>query len=437
MSTRTLLGSSRLHTILGTTLLPLVGAAAIGTAIPASGFFVQDAQAQQGYGNGRGGSQDELLNIRGQGQGAAGQGQGRGQMGGSLESGIFRDEGAQGQRGGRDQDAMGPGGQGQRGGSGGSPGGGPDQGKGGDYGDIVVILRDDAGNPILDENGNIQPCLELGCTVDDPDSYTQLVEAEDGKFELPEGTIAVEFGRLNVARSPASVTDHSLAELLSKFDGASIDSLEQLIASTDPSGRLIDADGNTVDSPLENFALYVALLEAVAADPDASSYTLSVATDPHGDEAPESFSMTVSAEVVPTLAAAAFAAASDKTGDLTVDEIMGITSFVGLETALSTLVDSSTYSYDRAALYDGVMVTVLQEKVIDETVDGIDFNGDGEITSDAVYYIQEDVNLYDVVTFNNVPPIDDDGNGIDTFTQQADDAVQVLEFVHDYAIDAE
>ncbi|MCK2184714.1 hypothetical protein [Halomonas getboli] len=434
-SARKTFAPSRLGLLFGATFLPVLGAAAIGAAIvPDSGFLVSSAQAQEGHGqgggqgHGQGGGHDSLLNLRGQGQGAGGQGQGH--MGGSLESGIFRDDG--GERGMGQGQGQGQGqSQGQSGGGQGSGGGG----KGGDYGDIVIVLRDDAGNPILDENGNIQPCLVAGCTEDDPTTYTQLVESEEGDFELPDGVIPVEFGRLNVARSPDSVIEHSLAELLAKFDGTSIDSLEQLIAGTDASGRLIDADGNTIDSPLENFALYVALLEAVEADPDASSYTLSVSTDPHGDEPPESFSMTVSADLVPTLAAAAFAAASDKTGDLTVDEIMGITGFVELDGALSSLVDSSDYSYDRAALYDGVMVTVLQESTVDETIGGEDINGDGEITSNALVYTTADVNLYEAVSFNDVPSIDDDGNGIDTFTQQADDAVQVLEFVHDYAID--
>lgn len=443
-SARKTFAPSRLGILLGATVLPVLGAAAIGAAtVPDAGFFVASAQAQEGHGqgggqgqgqgHGQGGGHDSLLNLRGQGAG----GQGQGHMGGSLESGIFRDDGMRGQgQGGQGADRAA--GQGQQGGGqGSSGGGGPDSGKGGDYGDIVIVLRDDAGNPILDENGNIQPCLVAGCTEGDPSTYTQLVESEEGDFELPEGVIPVEFGRLNVARSPDSVIDHSLAELLAKFDGATIDSMEALIDGTDASGRLIDADGNTIDSPLENFALYVALLEAVEADPDASSYTLSVSTDPHGDEPPESFSMTVSADLVPTLAAAAFAAASDKTGDLTVDEIMGITGFVELDGALSSLVDSSDYSYDRAALYDGVMVTVLQESTVDETIGGEDINGDGEITSDALVYTTADVNLYTAVAFNDVPSIDDDGNGIDTFTQQADDAVQVLEFVHDYAIDAE
>lgn len=40
--------------------------------------------------------------------------------------------------------------------------------------------------------------------------------------------------------------------------------------------------------------------------------------------------------------------------------------------------------------------------------------------------------LFDI---SDIGPIINDGNGIDTFTQAADDSVQVLEYVHDNAID--
>ncbi|APE32235.1 hypothetical protein BOX17_15495 [Halomonas aestuarii] len=413
MSTsRNTFGVTRLATLTAAAVIPLMGAAAIETAVfPDAGFFMQSAQAQQGQG--KGGNHDNLLNVgRGKGQGQMGGGQGRGQMGGSAESDVFRDD-----DGGR------PEGKGQGGEDrGGKPdnaggGGGPTSGKGGDYGDIVIILRDDAGNPILDGNGNIQPCLDAAC-----ETYTQLVEVEEGDYEMPEGVIPVEFGRLNVARSPESVTDHSLAELLSKLDGQTI-TAETLADMTDDAGRLLvtndDGTISTIDSPLENFALYIALIEAAGSDPDADSYTLSITTSPMGDDPEETFTMTVDADVVMTLAASAFSAASDKYGDVTIDEMMNITGFVDLDTELSTLVDADSYSYDRDSLYGGITVWVLKEEVIDGTT----------------YYLPTEVNLLDEVVFNEVPTIDDDANGIDVFTQQTDDAVQVLEYIHDFAIE--
>ncbi len=411
----------RIATLAGTALLPLVVAVALAPSPAEANFLIDTAEAQQGQGQGQGGGRD-LLNIgRGKGNGF-----GAGSEGRTVESDIFRDA-ASGQGGGK-PDGAGGGGKPDGVGGGGKPdgvgGGGGDSAKGDDYGDIVVILRNDDGTPILDDNGNVQPCLVIGCTVEDTDSYTQLVEVEEGDFEMPEGVIPVEFGRLNVARSPDSVVEHSLAELLSKLDGQTI-TADTLAAMTDEAGRLLvtndDGTVSTIDSPLENFALYVALIDAAGSDPDAASYELTITTNPMGDDPAETFSMTVDADVVLTLAASAFSAASDKYGDLTVDEIMGITSFVDLDASLSTLVENSGYSYTtdtREALYD-IDIWVLAP------VEGTD------------YFEQIQVNLLDVVPFNTVPSIDADSDGIDAFTQQADDAVQVLEYVHDFALDVE
>ena len=121
------------------------------------------------------------------------------------------------------------------------------------------------------------------------------------------------------------------------------------------------------------------------------------------------------------LPASALAAGSDKYGDLTIDEVMGISGFLGIADELAALVSSDSYSYSPDDRYGGVTVTVLEEVVIDGTT----------------YYQQTEVNLLDEVVFNTVPTIEDNGYGIDTFTQQADDAVQVLEYVHDFSLESE
>jgi len=64
-------------------------------------------------------------------------------------------------------------------------------------------------------------------------------------------------------------------------------------------------------------------------------------------------------------------------------------------------------------------------------LEGSDTNGDGVFD---VYYPKE-VAINDVVDFNTVPSIVDDGNGIDSFAQAADDSLQVIEYVHDNALD--
>jgi len=273
--------------------------------------------------------------------------------------------------------------------------------KGGDYGDLWVILRDDEGNPILDEeNGYIQPCLDAACT-----EYVQLTEDGELPSDYASQVIAVEFGRLNISRSPSKVLDHALEELLGKLDGGVFGETVTL----DPSGRLL-VDGSTIDSPLENLALYEALLTAEAVD---GVITLNITSNVEGaGEVTYSFSVPESVRL--DLAASAIAAASDKTGELNVDEVVNISKFLGVDDELATLVGD--YTYSRTDVYGDVQVWVLRE-----VAPGL--------------FEPVLVDVMGEVEFNTIPLIDGDSDGIDRFTQSADDAVQVLEFVHDNALD--
>jgi hypothetical protein len=227
--------------------------------------------------------------------------------------------------------------------------------------------------------------------------------------EIPEGADvqAVEFGRLNIARSPEKVLDHALTEALSKLDGGVIGDTITL----DSAGRLVTSDGSTIDSPLENLALYEALLSTTAVD---GVITLSVRD---GDV---TYSFSLPEDLRLDLAASAISGASDKTGELTIDEIVGISTFLGVQDELAELVTDASYTYDRAEIYtEGVLdVWILVEE-----------NG---------VYVPTQVDLFTTVEFNTVEDNsikDNSTGGIDLFTQQADDAVQVLEYVHDNAID--
>ena len=277
---------------------------------------------------------------------------------------------------------------------------GGDTKKGGDYGDIWVILRDDLGNPILDANNNIQPCLDEACT-----QVIQLTADGELPPEYADSVIAVEFGRLNIARSPDSVLEHSLVEALAKLD----DGVFGETVTLDPSGRLV-IDGDAIDSPLENLALYEALLTTPAVD---GVVTLSVSTTVEG-EGNVTYTFSVPESVRLDLAASALAAASDKTGSLNVDEVVNISKFLEVDDELAALVGD--YTYDRTDTYGDVTVWVLVE------------------TSPGVFTATE-VNVIDEVNFNTLPTIDADNDGIDRFAQAADDSVQVLEFVHDSALD--
>jgi hypothetical protein len=133
------------------------------------------------------------------------------------------------------------------------------------------------------------------------------------------------------------------------------------------------------------------------------------------------YSFDISLEQAGLVAASAIAAASDKTGTLTVDEVMYIAKFLGLDEQLSQFV--TTFNYERDDVYnDNLTVWVLV---------GQDTNGDGV----PDIYVPQEVVINQVVNFNDVPTIVDNGVGIDDFAQAAEDSVQVLEYVHDNALD--
>jgi hypothetical protein len=133
------------------------------------------------------------------------------------------------------------------------------------------------------------------------------------------------------------------------------------------------------------------------------------------------------------LAAAALAASSDKTGSLTADEIMLISSFMGVDDELAALVGS--YTYDRDSAYENETVSILVDPEGDGTyvtvtgpvLDLIDTYG-----SDVWTTLQQPLTLD--YQDGDAVQLTTDLSGIYLFTQAADDAVQVIEFVHDGVI---
>jgi hypothetical protein len=199
--------------------------------------------------------------------------------------------------------------------------------KGDLFGDLFVILRDDNGVPILTAEGWVQPL----------DANGNLIPLDDEGHPVDESlTVEVELGRLN--------------------------------------------EEKTIDSPLENLALYIALVT------DGTIPGLTA-----DDMVGTSFDFMV--DGVYTIedldAAKAFlAAATDKTGVFTTDEIAYIDAFLGINLVTVgdvtySVVDYSAFTYDRSDTFDGVMTTVLIEQsdgswlpteidVYDVVFDGID-----------------------------------------------------------------
>jgi hypothetical protein len=293
-----------------------------------------------------------------------------------------------------------------------------------------MVRNDDGTLTLFNLDGT--PCTDGDCypaaILDDGSIYV-LGPEEDA----PANVLEVELGRLNIARAPDKVLDHALEEVLSKLDSLEI-TLEELALLTDASGRLLlPGTATAIDSPLENLALYQALLEAYG---DQSSYIevfdpvtgelvttfieLSLETTSHDSIDTQTYTLSIELDAVPLVAASALAAASDKTGTLEIDEVAYLSKFLEVEDELAEMVTDFTDWYDRDKVYD-IEMTVLTATT----------NPDDP---DAPIMTWEDINLLDLNLFTDVTPIGDLSTGIDVFTQASDDAVQVLEYIHDNTV---
>jgi hypothetical protein len=249
--------------------------------------------------------------------------------------------------------------------------------KGDDYGDLIVLLRNPiTGEPIV-EDGEYLICLDVACT-----STTPTVDGE-----VPAGVTAIEvdFGRASVGRAPSKVTDHSLEEAIGKItaDGA--------VISVDDAGRItITVDGvtSTIDSPLENLALYIDLMTGLASSSTSAT------------EAALGSLATLET------AASLLAAVSDKTGDISVDYVVNYNVIVDIVNS-GEYYDFSTFSYTRDYPTDYVYNYTLDDGVtiLSATLNVNDYLAavNGSITGDA---------------------------GITLFTDAADDSVEVIELLH-------
>lgn len=274
--------------------------------------------------------------------------------------------------------------------------------KGDLLGDLNMILRDANGVPILDQYGHVQPLDADGNLI----PLTPEGDVEAGYEDL---LVPVEFSRLSVSRAPSKVMDKSYAEAINTLNSATE-------ITTDSSGRLVatvDGEAKTIDSPLENLALYQALLN--------NGYLPGF--EPKDGVSLGNLSFLVNKSVTNSdmLQAASFlAAAADKSGSINedvvvyTDSILGITGTTPLVGADGKdYVDFANVTYDRSATYTG-SVTYLKK------------NEDGtysKVTTSIMDAVFGDENYT--------------GTKIDAFTQAADDARAVIQYVHDNPLPAE
>ncbi len=209
-----------------------------------------------------------------------------------------------------------------------------------------------------------------------------------------------------------------MAEALKKLVAADASPTDNIAVVLDTAGRLAIATTTidpvtglpvttvkAIDSPLENLALYKAIANLTGTD---RTISVAVPASKDGTTPASTITWTVPASInIDLLKATVLAAAADKTGTISLDTVMYNNAIVGATD------DLSTFSYDRKATYKDLVVTVLIKQ------------------ADGVTFIATPVNVYEVV-FSNTN--DTTATGAADFATAANDALQVLEYVHDNAV---
>lgn len=290
--------------------------------------------------------------------------------------------------------------KGGKAGAGGKPGTSGSK-KGDLYGDLYVLIRDPLTGTAYTEtiNGVVYPKVQaydasgtllVGVWIPrDPATGDLMLYVTSTGTPTSEAqgntqvywTKEVEFSRLSVARAPSKVLTHALDEAISKLTATGA------VLSLDAAGRLvitINGVSSTIDSPLENLALY----QDYMADGVIAGVTLPAGFSP----------------------AALLAAAADKYGTVTLDTVMY------LDAILKVNPDLSLFTYSRTDTYAGDTVKILVEDPV----------GSGT-------YVTKTVSIISAVDWT-IPTGAVPSTGAAAFAQAVDDAVQVIEFIHDFGL---
>ncbi|WOJ93123.1 hypothetical protein R0135_15240 [Congregibacter variabilis] len=347
-----------------------------------------------------------------------------------------------------------------KGGTPGKPGG---SGAAPDLGDLIVLYRDEYGRPIPTDSVQV-PDPETGELVDAGLCQQPLAAPGVGLPEvtLPGGEIIpeclastescviavnplncaavpehaeftqeVDFGRTSVIRAPDTVLDQSLGEVITKVSTAQCTTL-------DPAGRLVntsEVDGDifsaTIDSPLENLAIYWQYMLNGQIGTPSNPLIL-----PGGD--------------VLTTAARGLGAAIDKTGKVTIDQIVYTNQIMGLvdtSTQFGTMcvdvreevqgtmqlvekcvLDYGSYAYDRSLNFQGLPSPPYIPQSAPQA-GNFEYLSYKPGTNPPEFTIAQE-SILEGVFLNEVF----DGVNIAGFSQAADDAREVIEFTHNHPL---
>lgn len=310
------------------------------------------------------------------------------------------------------------------------------------YGDLYVVVRGANGEPIgyvwtwefaADGETLVQPLsFEAGVAggFPQPIADAALLPADwawwdgdiplvptDSEGRVPDAyaylTQEVEIGRLNMARAGAKVLDKAYDEAIASINGAQAVSL-------DPAGRilLMLADGaeRTIDSPRENLALYREIMR--------TGYLTGLTRTDMGPLEHLRAKGDGSDEIDPAdlyRAACLLAGAADKFGDITLDMVIYVNNFLGInDPVAAAYFDFRGYTYHRGSVYAGVEQELLDDPVV---IDGKLYFGlrnrsiMAEVFGGADYPVEGDI----------VAP------GAREFIKAADDSVHTIWFIHNWA----
>ncbi|HZL08986.1 MAG TPA: hypothetical protein VFC65_03225 [Prolixibacteraceae bacterium] len=281
--------------------------------------------------------------------------------------------------------------------------------RGGDYGDLYQLKRDINGVPELIQIGleyYVQPVDALGATLE--------LDAEGELLDVTKA-IPVEFGRLNIVRSPQSVLDQAMGEVsnvVNVGEKFSVDYCGRLTIWNTVDGVL--AITKIIDSPRESMAIYQEIMN-------------------HGFNG--KLSKLIGSRIDPyMLAACSYAAGSDKTGTVNIDEIVYINGFIDcigcdpidndyeydFDGAIKQYFNfgnlsggNNPFTYDRITTYNDQHLKILV------------LNPDGTYSYNTMSVLQamEERGLF-------MNRWEGKRSYVYGFAAAADDAVQVLEFVH-------
>lgn len=352
--------------------------------------------------------------------------------------------------------AKGPGGGGGGGtGGGGTGGGGKDEATAPDYGDLVVILRDADGVPIL-VNGCIQPLNSDGNRIT-LDAECEIVAETECLTEGGCLPVEVDFGRLNIARSPDTVINNRFDEVINYIKASkklSIDPANRLMLLMD-AVTLVDnvpvttEYWKTIDAPLECLALYVQIMKYghlqttpnVISSDRGDETTYRPVLDPAVDYAkfppelefllPDIDGSTVAEPLTneDMLYSSFFlAAAGDKSGKITVDLVQYMNAILGVPNTNNALpgnagfVNFRAYAYERGQHFNKTVAVILPT-----TPPIFDVNG-----KSIRMWKETTVSL--PIWLNHINEGQLSETNIADFVASANDSLQVIVLLHNYEI---